>query len=78
MTKFCTCLLKEITNYGEHDLPANDESCTPMVVHEMKSKALQNLFTEAAPQRPVEFNEEEEFQLIVENAEKARRRPGSF
>ncbi|CAB4041363.1 Hypothetical predicted protein, partial [Paramuricea clavata] len=31
---------------------------------------------EAAPQRPVEFNEEEEFQLIVENAEKARRKPG--
>ena len=33
-------------------------------------------FEEAAPDRPAEFNEEEEFQLIVENAEKARRRPG--
>ena len=28
------------------------------------------------PERPPEFNDEEEFQKIVENAEKARRKPG--
>ena len=37
-----------------------------------------SISAEAAPERPVEFNDEEEFQLIVENAEIARRKPGKF
>jgi hypothetical protein len=44
----------------------------------VETNFFKTFFIEAAPERPAEFNEEEEFQLIVENAEKSRRKPGLF